>query len=200
MFIYFRAGSGPFRSQHNKSFLLRCIPKCFRLSISVRECLWHCAFGYKWNHQFWGKMCEGSWNWNAIIAAPSLTESYCLRNGESKKAGKLIKWWCSSPRFWNSRKHFSLMKIYWNLKGEKPRFMPHKDSSASKPSKGSHFNKNSSIFNCALIMMSHMRLAAQIHVAVSHYNLLEFYARKSLKHKNKFFKWIRSTSPWTSSA
>lgn len=37
-------------------------------------------------------------------------------------------------------------------------------------------------------MMRHRRLAAQFHVAASHYNLLEFYARKSLKHKNKIFQ------------
>lgn len=37
-------------------------------------------------------------------------------------------------------------------------------------------------------MMRHRRLAAQIHVAASHYNLLEFYAQKPLKHKNKNFQ------------
>lgn len=37
-------------------------------------------------------------------------------------------------------------------------------------------------------MMRHRRLAAQIHVAASHYDLLEFYAQKPLKHKNKIFQ------------
>lgn len=99
---------------------------------------------------------------------------------------------CVLPLFWNSREHFCLMEFNEDLfesEGWKTSFLCLIKTQVHPNHPEYRISiKISSIFNCALIMMRHRRLAAQIHVAASHYNLLEFYAQNSLKHKNKIFQ------------
>lgn len=127
VFIYFRAGSGPFRSQHNKSFLLRCTPKCFRLSMSFWECLWQCVFGTNGIINSEGDVREGTEIETRSSLHHHLPGITAIELGSRRKQESLLN--DDVHRgvlpFFETREKFSvwwsLMKIYWNLKGEKPR-------------------------------------------------------------------------------